>query len=172
MPGRSPEIANEFIRRAGRAARHLTHMQLQKLVYIANGWNLAINNAPLTTDIPSAWDYGPVYKDMFDALRRYGSNPVTQPIRAGDFGVGVFMQGPDAAGVVQAALSQREMDVIERVFNDYGQFHAYSLSALTHQAGTPWDQVYRGGAGKLLPIDNERVRNHFIDLARNPRPSA
>jgi uncharacterized phage-associated protein len=64
-------------------------MQLQKLVYIAHGWNLAINGTPLTSDIPAAWDYGPVYRDLFEALRAYGSNPVTQEIRAGDFGPGV-----------------------------------------------------------------------------------
>jgi uncharacterized phage-associated protein len=172
MPGRSPEIANEFIRRAAKASRHLTHMQLQKLVYIAHGWNLAINGTPLTLDTPSAWDYGPVYRDLFEALRGYGSNPVTREIRAGDFGGGVFLEGPDADKVAQAALGQGEKDVIDRVFRDYGQFHAYNLSALTHQPGTPWDQVYKQGVGKMQMIDNERVRRHFIELARSPRPAA
>jgi uncharacterized phage-associated protein len=62
--------------------------------------------------------------------------------------------------------------VVDRVFRDYGRFHAYNLSALTHQPGTPWDQVYKQGAGRMQTIDNERVRRHFIDLARNPRPAA
>lgn len=172
MSGRSTEIANEFIRRAAQEARHLTHMQLQKLVYIAHGWNLAINGTPLTTDIPAAWDYGPVYKDLFDALRQYGSNPVTREIRSGDLGIGVLLQGPDAEEVLTPDLNKNETDVIDRVFKDYGKFHAFNLSALTHKTGTPWDQIYSGGAGRLQTIDNERVRRHFIDLARNPRPAA
>jgi uncharacterized phage-associated protein len=147
-------------------------MQLQKLVYIAHGWNLAINGKPLTTDAASAWDYGPVYKDLFDALRRYGSSPVTREIRAGDFGIGMFLEGSEAEEVMSAPLVQAERDVIERVYRDYGHFHAFNLSALTHQPGTPWAQVYREGAGRFQPIDNERVRSHFIDLARSPRPAA
>lgn len=172
MSAPSPAIANEFIRLAGREARHLTHMQLQKLVYIAHGWNLAINGSPLTSDTPVALDYGPVYKDLLDALRNYGSSPVTREICAGEFGAGVFLSGPDAQKVVAANLSRPERNVVDRVFRDYGNYHAFKLSALTHQPGTPWAQVYREGAGKFQLIDNERVREHFIDLARNPRPAA
>ena len=171
MSAPSPAIANEFIRRAGRDARHLTHMQLQKLVYIAHGWNLAINGAPLTDDMPAAWDYGPVYRDLFDALRRFGSGPVIGEIRAGDFGGGVFLQAPESEDVVRAQIGEKERAVIDRVYSDYGKFHAYQLSALTHQEGTPWDQVYNHGDGKMSPIDNSRVKRHFIDLAHKPRPA-
>jgi uncharacterized phage-associated protein len=172
MSAPSPAIANEFIRRAGLHARNLTHMQLQKLVYIAHGWNLAINGTPLTEDMPQAWDYGPVYKDLYDALRRFGSGPVIGEIRAGDFGIGMFITDPaEANEPVRAALSDKERAVIDRVFADYGKFHAFQLSALTHQDGTPWDEVYNG-EGRMSPIDNLRVKRHFIDLANRPRQSA
>ena len=68
MTAWSAEIANEFIRRAAAEKRALTQMQLQKLVYIAHGWNLAINGEKLTHDDPQAWDYGPVYRDLWEAL--------------------------------------------------------------------------------------------------------
>lgn len=172
MSDRSPAIANEFIRKAGLHARHLTHMQLQKLVYLAHGWNLAINGDALTDDIPYAWDYGPVYRDIYDALRRYGSGPVMQEISENDFGGGKFFGTDEENRPVRAQLSAQERAVIDRVFSDYGQFHAYQLSALTHQDGTPWDQVYNHGAGRMAPIDNLRVKRHFIDLAHRPRQPA
>ena len=81
MAAWSAEIANEFIRRAAAEGRALTQMQLQKLVYIAHGWNLAINGDKLTSDDPQAWDYGPVYRDLWNALRSYGRAPVTREIR-------------------------------------------------------------------------------------------
>ena len=77
----SPVIANEFIRRAASEGKSFTQMQLQKLVYIANGWNLAISGVPLTQDEPQAWDYGPVYPYLWKALRSYGREGVKRPIR-------------------------------------------------------------------------------------------
>ena len=142
---------------------------MQKLVYLAHGWNLTINGAPLTEDVPAAWDYGPVYKELYDALRRFGSGPVTSEIRAGEFGVGMFLDPPEADEIVRARLSDRERAVIDRVFSDYGKFHAFQLSALTHQDGTPWDQIYNRGDGRMSPIDNGRVKRRFIELANRPR---
>lgn len=54
MPAASPAIANQFIPLALHDGRPLTNMHLQKLVFIAHGWNLAIRNLPLTEDDPEA----------------------------------------------------------------------------------------------------------------------
>lgn len=70
MPGWSPDIANEFIRRGLREGRAFDQMQLQKLVYIAHGWCLAFSGEPLTGDRPEAWDFGPVYRRLANALQR------------------------------------------------------------------------------------------------------
>jgi uncharacterized phage-associated protein len=77
MPGWSHEIANEFIRLAAEEGRTFDPMQLQKLVYIAHGWNLASFNQPLTGDRPEAWEFGPVYVRLSEALAAYGYEPVT-----------------------------------------------------------------------------------------------
>ncbi len=45
----STEIANEFLKMNGAMGR-LTQMHLQKLVYIAHGWKLALVGEPLADD--------------------------------------------------------------------------------------------------------------------------
>jgi uncharacterized phage-associated protein len=166
----SVEVANEFIRRANAEGRALTQMQLQKLVYIAHAWNLAINGSPLTQDNPQAWDYGPVYVDLRDALRKYGSDTVSREISYDDTRYGRYLtENPDdnamASDKATARLSEGETSVIERVFRDYGKFHAYKLSALTHQEGSPWENVYANGEGKNLEIKPDLIKEYFIDLA-------
>ena len=164
MVAHSTAVANEFIRLASSKGKTLTQMQLQKLVYIAHGWNLAINGSPLTSDEPCAWDYGPVYPELWESLRRYGRQAVTSNIKIGDFGFGMFSEQSDKASAAQFAQSEGEL--IERVFDIYGDFHAFQLSAMTHEEGTPWYQVYVQEGLKKAPILRDRIKEHFVDLAR------
>lgn len=164
MTAWSAEIANEFIRRAAADERPLTQMQLQKLVYIAHGWNLAVNGEPLTHDAPQAWDYGPVYRDLWQALREFGRAAIPREIKTKEYMPGSF-DTENADVPARAKLSQREIDVIDRVYQNYSGFHAFQLSALTHQEGTPWTQVYAGGNGKFDSIDADLIRDHFIGIA-------
>ena len=163
MAAWSPEIANEFIRRAAADGKALTQMQLQKLVYIAHGWNLAINSQPLTYDSPQAWEYGPVYKELWRALRAYGRSGIGREIKNGEYLPGELSENPESIAV--AALSGDETAVIDRVYRDYGKYHAFQLSALTHQDGTPWTTVYAGGEGKFDEIEPSLIKDHFVGLA-------
>jgi len=164
MAAWSAEIANEFVRRSAAEGRALTQMQLQKLVYIANGWNLAITGAPLTHDAPQAWDHGPVYKELWDALRQYGRAPIKEEIKNKDYIPGSFdTDNLDSPACAQ--LSDNETSVIDRVFRDYSKFHAFQLSALTHKNGTPWTTVYDGGEGRFDSIDSDLIKEHFIGIA-------
>jgi uncharacterized phage-associated protein len=166
----SPAIANEFIRMAAAEGKGLTQMQLQKLVYIAHGWNLAINGKPLTYDDPEAWDFGPVYKELRRALRAYGREPVMREIKKAEFVPGGFDDNPEEPAV--ASLAPEERAVLERVYRDYGKFHAFQLSALTHREGTPWTKIYAKGTGRFDDIPPQMIRDHFVDLARTRRAAA
>src|SRR4051794_743511 len=80
VPGWSPEIANEFIRLAAADGRAFDQLQLQGLVYVAHGWCLAFHDQPLTGDRPEAWEFGPMYRRLADALAPYGREPVSREI--------------------------------------------------------------------------------------------
>jgi len=155
LPHSSLAIANEFIRRA---ERPLTHMQLQKLVYLAHGWALGAFAAPLIEDDVEAWDFGPVIRRLYDALRYYGRGPITRPIHWGDDTPFRSDDGEEAF----AQLSPDQAAVVDLVWNKYGSFPAFKLSALTHQDGTPWTETFSKGRNGVIPQD--QIQEHFAGL--------
>lgn len=80
MPHSPIAIANEFIRRAVKDGHGLDQMQLQKLVYIAHGWNLAVNGEPLVDEAPIAAPYGISFPSLSAALVSYGSDKIKTEI--------------------------------------------------------------------------------------------
>ena len=145
-------IANAVLDEAERQDRDLTIMQLLKLVYISHGWSLALLGAPLVNEEPEAWQHGPVFSSVYRAFRRYGSEPITAKATNG------FGQ------LVEAALSDKQLDVIKSVVSTYGRMHAFTLSNITHQAGTPWSDIYRPGMSETIP--DHVIADHYKKLAR------
>ena len=61
----------------------LTPIHILKLVYIAHGWSLAIGEHPLIRNEIEAWEYGPVIRSLYDAVKRYGRDPISAPLKLG-----------------------------------------------------------------------------------------
>jgi uncharacterized phage-associated protein len=162
MTHRAVEIANEFLRIPG-AAGQLTQMHLQKLTYIAHGWNWAINGEPLINDEIEAWSFGPVVRDLYEHTKFFGSQPLDRPITPDDSQVARFFGKTGHAAPYRAALTDRERQVIEQVWERYGRLSAIRLSELTHQPGTPWFQAFQ--RGRNAQIDDESIRLYYDALA-------
>ena len=162
MAHRAVEIANEFLRLPGAAGR-LTQMHLQKLTYIAHGWNWAVNNEPLISDDIEAWSFGPVVRDLYDHTKFFGSQPIDRLITPDDSQVARFFGGTGEAPAYRAPLTDREREVIRQVWDRYGKLSAIRLSELTHQPGTPWFQAFQHG--RNATIDEEAIRAHYNALA-------
>lgn len=152
-------VANEFISRGDVAKNPPTQMQLQKLCYLAHGFCLALLGSPLTKEEIQAWNYGPVYPDLYDSLKKYGTSPVLDLIHRNNWAVMDSVKGE----VVQEDLEVRETRLVDKVWETYGSFDGFQLSALTHKEGTPWSKVYRPGR-KHLVIPNELIKEYFVGL--------
>lgn len=164
MPGTSLDVANEFIRLAKESGRELTQMQLQKLVYIAHGWKLALSDAELTTDKPQAWDFGPVYPNLYEQLKKYGRGPVSDYVRSLEQSISYWFGGKKD-GLPSTQLDEADKQLISSVFQIYGSYPAFQLSALTHEDDTPWSQVYERNGNRHIP--DAIIETHFKKLAKD-----
>ncbi|WBQ14652.1 Panacea domain-containing protein [Sphingobium yanoikuyae] len=170
MAYRSTEIANEFLK-PERGNGQLTQMQLQKLAFIANGWNSVINGEPLIGEEAQAWDYGPVYPELYDHSKYFGKSVIGRLINPADSEIAAFFSGrrptePDYG----AQLNAREKAVIDHVWSRYGRLSGPALSRLTHEPGTPWFETYRDGRSR--PIAQHLIDSHYAELARRAQAAA
>jgi len=156
-------IANEFIERGANSNLPVTQMHLQKLLYIAHGWNLAIHNKALVEDPFEAWEYGPVVRKLYDAVRRYGRSSISKLLRWGDDTDFPF----DDGGIARANLTNEERAIVDKVWATYGHLEAFKLSALTHADRSPWARTYV--PGKNRPIENNLIQDYFVELALTNR---
>jgi uncharacterized phage-associated protein len=168
MPGHRVEaIANEFLRLAKAEGRSLTNMQLQKLPYIAHGWWLALADLELVDESPTTFPYGPVYRRLNNALKRYGSGNVTDFIRDND-GTPAEILGAPRGDVIAVTLAPEETRLIEAVWNAYKNYHAFQLSGMTHREGSPWT-VTTQKSGPYKVISNDLIRQYYKGLATTRR---
>lgn len=146
-------VADEILRIAKAAGRALTPLQLMKLVYISHGWHLAIRGRDLFGNRIEAWKYGPVIPDLYRATKQFGRNPIP-------------LELIDDASSMDPATRAFLLDVHSK----YGHLDGIALSSLTHQSGTPWDQVYEEGVLNR-EISDDIIRNYYLALLHERRPS-
>jgi uncharacterized phage-associated protein len=150
-------VANEMLGVAQGRGRNLTIMQLLKLVYFAHGWSLATFDRPLIRDEVQAWQYGPVIPRVYNAFAHTRGAPITSQ-----------WAGTNGAPL-RANLTADEQALLVDVFEGYGHLHAFQLSDLTHQAGTPWLEVFNT-SGAYSPIPDETIKRYFKALAAEAEP--
>lgn len=150
-------VANFFLEKGEEDGRPLTHMQLQKLVYFANGWWLLKTESPLVSGTFQAWEYGPVHQALWEKFKRYGPEPVT------DFAVRVRFEDSGTHNWVKYEVSNDKIrSFLGRVWATLKDFSAVQLSQMTHAQGASWDIVRSKTKGKRnAEISMELVRQEF-----------
>jgi uncharacterized phage-associated protein len=122
-------IAKYFIKIASPEEEDIiTNLKLQKLLYYAQGFNLALHEKPLFGEQIKAWHYGPVVPEVYDDYKEYRANAIPQP---DDFDINQY--------------DQETRELLDEVYEVYGQYTAPALMRFTHKE-LPW---------KSTPINEE-----------------
>ena len=70
-------IANYFLK--SYEEKGIPPLKMQKLVYIAHGWHLALYKEPLVADeYAEAWEYGPVFPSLHHEFKYRGRLPIIE----------------------------------------------------------------------------------------------
>ncbi len=163
MPYDSKAVANYFLDLADRSGKRLDPMQIQKLVYFAHAWNLAVTGEPLIDDTVEAWRYGPVIPALYHEFKSFGMHPITR--KASNLKVVqrekweyVF----DEPKINESDTSSTTREVLDMVWNAYGNLTGIQLSNLTHEPGSPWRLAWEQSQGKKsVDIPDHLIREYF-----------
>jgi uncharacterized phage-associated protein len=75
-------VANYFLELGNAEAHPITPMAIQKFVYFAHGWMLAVYGRQLITQRVEAWDFGPVIRELYNEFKKFGDQPITELARS------------------------------------------------------------------------------------------
>ena len=164
-------VANEFLR-LGKKEPYLPpidQMKLQKLLFYAHAWHLAINDKPLFDEDFEAWPWGPVTRDVYYQTRKYGGSPVTGFVHE-------IQSKPGKSGFEFFEPKEVEEPVkifIKSIWDVHKQYTGIQLSNSTHAAGEPWTimkEMYKKLDHKPI-IPNQLIADIFKRKLENENPS-
>lgn len=133
------DIAEYFIQLANDTGSFISNLKLQKLVYYAQAWHLALYGEPLFDEDFEAWVHGPVIPQLYQEYKKFGWHPIEQEVK------------PDLPSNIKEFLDELALE--------YFAVDAYELEQMTH-IEAPWIKA-RGN----LPSDaasNSVIRQEWI----------
>lgn len=145
-------IANFFLVKGAAEDIPISHMKLQKLVYFAHGWHLAIKETPLIDESVQAWTFGPVIPSIYHLFKYYGNQPIL-----------------DVIGEISSlgVLSTETKGFLNTIWQGFKKYSAIELSEMTHALDSPWEKVIKRNGGKIIAhqsIPEDLIKDYFKQI--------
>jgi uncharacterized phage-associated protein len=144
------EVARYLVRLAAHDEEpdYLTNLRLQKLLYYAQAWSLAMRDKPLFDDRIEAWASGPVVPSVLDRFVGLGQRSILPD---------------DVDEERDIEMELEDVDFVASVWHSYKAFSPSQLRDMTREED-PW----RNARGNRSPIETsdeeitcEAMRDYF-----------
>lgn len=143
-PATFHEIADYFIYESNQTGSLISNLKLQKLVYYAQAWHLALFNGPLFRGTFQAWVHGPVLPELYQRFKVFGWKPIIEDV-----------DQPQLPAAISEFLAQ--------ITEAYMPYEALALEQMTH-AELPWQQARAGlppEAASTAPLDETLMKSFY-----------
>ncbi len=116
----------------------ISNLRLQKLMYYAQGYFLALKDRPLIHEEFEAWEHGPVIPGLYNSFRQHGAEPL--PLQSAD----------------TEKFLPEEIEHLNDMWEMFGQFSATKLRNMSHQE-PPYTNT-----PKRSTISRDSMKRYFI----------
>ncbi|HEY8123957.1 MAG TPA: type II toxin-antitoxin system antitoxin SocA domain-containing protein [Methylocystis sp.] len=164
-PTSAAAAANEFLDLAWSESGipPVDQMKLQKLLFYAHAWHLALKGTPLFEEDFEAWPWGPVVRDVYYETMPYGRAPITAHVTK-------LVQGHSSDKELEFVFVSPRVDdeetkkFIKSVWDAHKNYSGVQLSNATHATGEPWTVIkdkYNNNLCSKPTIPNDLIEAVF-----------
>lgn len=140
-------IADYILAECRERGEILTNLKLQKLLYYADAWNLALCDKPLFGEDFRAWVHGPVLLSQYHRFKDYRWRSITEDIE-------------------KPQLDDELATFLDEIIDVFGCETAVALELMTHRE-LPWLEA-RGDTPPMEPssakISKETMKNFYRSM--------
>jgi uncharacterized phage-associated protein len=136
----------------------ITNMSLNKLVYLIVERGLVEKTVLFSPARVEAWDHGPVFREIYHAIKGNTSSPVTKRISR-------YSVRDREVVEAREQFSHDDVCFFRSVIDDYKDFTASQLRGISHRTNGPWDTVWRSAN----PVNPGMVIHSILIMTTAPK---
>lgn len=138
------EVAQFFLHHTYDGERdQISNLKLQKLLYYAQGYSLAILDRPLFDEPIKCWRHGPVVESIYHCYKHHGNQCI-----------------PSVNSFNESVFDYDDLAVLNRIALEYGQYSPWKLRDMTHEE-RPWKEAH---AYEVNGISCASIKKFFKEL--------
>lgn len=138
------DVADHLVWLAHQHGSFVSNLKLQKLLYYAQAWHLALNGRPLFADRLEAWVHGPVVPSVYHRFKQWGYRSIDEDLAS-------------------PGLPDEVQEFLRELADEYMPLDAYELELMSHRE-TPWQNA-RGALAPDAPsravLAEDDMREYF-----------
>jgi uncharacterized phage-associated protein len=140
------DVAKYFLMRSDPdSGDTISNLKLQKLLYYAQGFHLAVFGEALFPEPIVAWRHGPAVRCVYATYAGYSSGGIEPP-----------------ENFDPTVIPAQSRDLLDEVYTTYGQYSAWRLRDMTHNEA-PWCDAWSPD-GPEVEITPHAMKEYFSTL--------
>ncbi|MBD3330642.1 DUF4065 domain-containing protein [Candidatus Peregrinibacteria bacterium] len=150
-PHQAALIAEYFLSKAKEENKPISNKKLQKLLYYAQAWHLALYGEKLFKEDIEAWIHGPAVRKIYTLYKKFGFAPIT------------INKIPTEK---LNKLQKKQINLLEEIWKIYGKYDADYLEQLSHSE-PPWQKAREGLDSTMSSkniISDEEMKKYYKNL--------
>jgi uncharacterized phage-associated protein len=155
-------IANFVLDLAQQEGQDVSNLVINKVVFFLHAHYLVQYGQPLVSAKVEAWDFGPVFRELYKEFREFDRGPIKKRAER---------LNPETGKreVCAYDLSNEEQELLASLAKKYVRLRPTALVALSHEKGGPWDQVWNHdtATNASMSITNDLIKAWYERAARH-----